>query len=284
MDLKKIIKRLKKTKVQMANYLLRLFGYTYKGKRDKPIIFILSTGRCGSTSIKNIFNQHSRFMAFHEEITPLIELSTRLAENAHQEKEIYSKLDFIFAERIWEAKNDQIIVHSDHRLWNLVPYLSKYFKNAFFIHLIRNPSDSVKSYIQRDWHLPTSKESSITIFDKYRLCGFKVHDVDYTVWSKMNQTEKCLWYWSYVNTNINNDLKMLDENKWGVVKLETFVDDMNKVIKPQCNLDPHFYFKNEITNRSSKELKSDELIRNIEKTIQLQKEDLFLTYYPNYIK
>ncbi|TYB76993.1 sulfotransferase [Bizionia myxarmorum] len=282
MAIKKIKNRIKVVKVLVENYFLKLFGYTYKGKRNQPIVFILSTGRCGSTSIKNVFNQHSKFIAFHEVIPDLIQLSTQLAENANREKEIYSKLDAIFSERIWEGKRGEIIVHSDHRLWNLVPYLSRYFKHAFFIHLIRNPSDSVKSYIQRDWHLPTSTETTINQFDKYRLYGDKVHAMPVEAWEHLNQTERCLWYWNYVNTAIAKDLNSLDINTWGVVKLETFIDDMNQVIKTKFQLEADFFFKDEITNRSKKEIKSDAILAGIEKTIQERNEDLFLNYYPNY--
>src|SRR5690606_22339100 len=123
----KKLKQLFKTCKRKAKILL---GHTYKGQRNKPIIFILSTGRCGSTSIKDIFNQHPKFLAFHEVIEPLIYLSTQLAEQPERQKEIFNTLDTLFANRLWEAKKGQIIAHSDHRLWNLVPYLSNYFPNA----------------------------------------------------------------------------------------------------------------------------------------------------------
>src|SRR5690554_4905388 len=114
MAIKQIKKHIKTIKTNIENYFLRLFGYTYKGKRNKPIIFVLSTGRCGSTSIKKVFNQHKKFIAFHEDIAPLIELSTQLAEHPEREKDIYSELDSLFANRIWEGKPGQVIVHSDH--------------------------------------------------------------------------------------------------------------------------------------------------------------------------
>src|SRR5690606_12899752 len=117
-ELKKSIK-VYKEKIRVET--LKLFGYTYKKKRHQPIIFILSTGRCGSTSIKQIFNQHPKFLAFHEDIEPLIQWSTELAEHPEKKLLIYKNLDTLFANRLWEAQKGQIIVHSDHRLWNLVP-------------------------------------------------------------------------------------------------------------------------------------------------------------------
>src|SRR5690554_1558489 len=281
MAINKLKHRVKVIRETVRYKLLKFFGYTYKGKRNRPIVFILSTGKCGSTSIKKVFNQHDKFLAFHEDITPLIELSTQLAEYPQQEKEIYYKLDAIFANRIWEGKSGQIIVHSDHRLWNLVPYLSKYFKHAFFIHLIRNPFDSVKSYIQRDWHLPTTIETVSNKFDKHRLQGYRVHDMPEEAWNELNQTEKCLWYWNYVNTSIYKSLSALDKKRWDVIKLEDFIEDMNRVVKPQFQLETQFFFENEITNRSKKELESNEVLDKIASTIHRHSEDLFLRYYPN---
>jgi hypothetical protein len=280
MAIKKVRHKVKLIKNSVNNKLLKLIGYTYKGKKNKPIIFILSTGRCGSTSIKKMFNQHGKFIAFHEDIVQLIELSTQLAEHIEQEKEVYLKLDNIFSKRIWEGKEGQVIVHSDHRLWNLVPYLSNYFKNAFFIHLIRNPSDSVKSYLQRDWHLPKLTDLSKNKFDAYRLQGNRVNDMSDEAWGKLNQTEKCLWYWNFVNTSIYNSLKPLDKECWDVIKLEDFVEDMNRVVKIKFQLDAGFFFENEITNQSKK-IESNELLDSIKFIIGVQNEHLFLTYYPN---
>src|SRR5690606_10908332 len=137
----------------------------------------------------------------------------------------YKELNMLFANRLWEAKKGQIIVHSDHRLWNMVPYLSNYFPNAYFIHLIRNPYDSVKSYLQRDWYGDTIFESKKRIhFDKYRLHGNKINSVSEAKWSEFNQLEKSLWYWNYVNTHINNELKFKSKDKWSYLLLEKLND------------------------------------------------------------
>ncbi|SKB60099.1 hypothetical protein SAMN05660776_2011 [Salegentibacter holothuriorum] len=61
--------------------LYRKFGFKYKNARNRKIIFVVSTDRCGSTSITKMINQHSGFLAYHEDFPELIELSTKLAEN-----------------------------------------------------------------------------------------------------------------------------------------------------------------------------------------------------------
>lgn len=259
-----------------------VLGHTYKGHRNKPIIFILSTGRCGSTSIKDIFNQHPKFLAFHEVMEPLIYLSTQLAEQPKRQKEIYGELDNLFANRLWEAKKGQIIVHSDHRLWNLVPYLSNYFPKAYFIHLIRNPYDSVKSFLQRDWYIDIEKTGKRILFDKYRLYGHKVKDVSSDVWNNFDQTEKCLWYWNYVNQHIYNQLLALSSSNHSYIKLETLESDINQLIILKFGVEQTFKFEAVLKNQSKKELNDERIENLIRIKIKEQSHQLFLDYYPEF--
>lgn len=258
-----------------------LLGHTYKGRRKRPIVFILSTGRCGSTSIKEMFNQHPRFLAFHEDIEPLIQLSTELAEYPERQNYIFHTLDELFKTKIWEAKPDQIIVHSDHRLWNLVPYLSNYFPNAYFIHLIRNPFDSVKSFLQRDWYVNNDIQKRQSLFDKYRLYGDKVKDVSKEEWNAFDQIDKCLWYWNYVNLEINSQLEKLHDSRHSYITLEEFEKTFNKVIKPRFNINPLFNFQSVVKNISKKELDDAAVEQLIMSKIKKKASTLFLNYYPH---
>jgi len=276
----KKISELTKTYKRKAKILL---GHTYQGHRKDPIIFILSTGRCGSTSIKDIFNQHPKFLAFHEVIKPLIYLSTQLAEQPELQKDIYRELDAIFGTRIWEAKKGQIIVHSDHRLWNLVPYLSNYFPNAYFIHLMRNPYDSVQSYLKRDWYNENVIDSNKNLFQTYRLYGDKVHEIPKFIWDNYTQIDKCLWYWNYVNFTIHTELKKLESKKNGLVRLESFITDINRIIDENYDIGNNFYFKNITVNESKRKLNVSTITKNIHTAIIKNKETLFLDYYPNSI-
>ena len=95
---KKTIKKTIKLKIK------KIQGNTYHGQRKKKIVFVLSTGRCGSTSIVKMFNQHPKFLAFHEDIPELIKLSTKLAEEPESKEEIYKQLDIIFRNKILQIQ------------------------------------------------------------------------------------------------------------------------------------------------------------------------------------
>jgi hypothetical protein len=227
-------------------YVVRTFSSTYKKNRNKKIVFILSTGRCGSTSITDMFNQNAEFKAFHEDISHLVALSTDLAHKELSDKEIESKFKGILRNKLWDAGSNQVIVHSDHRLWNFVGFLADYFPNSYFIHLIRNPFDSVNSFMPRNWY---SDEEIDSIYEKYRLKGNYSGEFSNEEWNALSRLEKCTWYWNYVNENINKQLGHIDNSRHTLIKLEEGIShQMNKIIKLKFNLDRAFLFSEKIAN------------------------------------
>ena len=266
MDLK-----IQEIKSDLRLRLDKLLGRTYCAKRKKPFVFVLSTGRCGSTSIVKMFNQHPKFSAFHEDIPELIKLSTQLAERPESRKEIYKELDKIFRNKIWKGSSNKIHVHSDHRLWNLVEFLSDYFPNTIFIHLMRNPSDSLKSFVPRNWYPDNLDEhDEMNIFEKYRLRGDRLGIFTNEEWRNLSNPEKCSWYWNFVNVSIADQLQKLDAKKHPclAVKLENITEIMNTQVKELFELKKDFFFKNIISNRTKDENAITAIPPEFEKAIE----------------
>lgn len=224
---------------------------SYRKKRREKIIFVLSTGRCGSTSITKMFNQHSGFKAFHEVIPELIKLSTTLAENPNSKEMIYTELRTIFRKRKWDGKKGEVVVHSDHRMWNLVEFLSNYFPNSSFIHLMRNPYDSVRSYLPRGWYTEKEIKDKKNVFGNFRLQGDKIGATSFEDWKSYSRLEKCIWYWDYVNNRIENQLKNLRQERIEFIKLENMHKGMNEKIKSKYNIEPEFRFSNDVSNQGN---------------------------------
>lgn len=259
---------LKKIKKVLEHRYYKLIGRTYYGKRNKKIVFVLSSGRCGSKSIVKMFNQHPKFIAFHEEIPELIKLSTDLAEKPESKKIVYKQLDTIFRNKIWYGNSDSIHVHSDHRMWNLVEFLSGYFPNAIFIHLLRNPYDSIKSMVPRNWYTQDFDEGdNSNIFEKYRLRGNRLGLFSDKEWQSFSNPEKCAWYWNFVNVSIANQLKELDTQKHPslTVNLEYLTVLMNSRIREIFGLRDSFFFKNIVSNQTSEDKVISDNSRDIEK-------------------
>ncbi|SFF74415.1 Sulfotransferase family protein [Salegentibacter agarivorans] len=262
----------------MKKKIIIFFKSSYRKKRREKIVFVLSTGRCGSTSITRMFNQHQKFTAFHEVIPELIKLSTKLAENPNTKIEVYNELKSIFRKRKWEGKKKQVLIHSDHRMWNLVEFLSDYFPNSLFIHLMRNPYDSVQSFLPRGWY--TEKDNRIeNNFGQFRLKGDKIGAMSSAEWKNYSRLEKCTWYWDYVNTRIENQLKDLKKERVEVIKLENIQEDMNEIIKNKFGISPDFKFSNIVTNRGKYDIKNSVEDEQVKNALQKVGTGFYLRYY-----
>ncbi|WP_262733120.1 acyltransferase [Gaetbulibacter sp. NE] len=200
---------------------LKDFLPTYKDFKDKPIVFVLSTGRSGSMSITNILNQHPACKAFHEDIIQLIRLSTQLAYDFNNQK-LMVELLAIFETKVWSAQSNQLIVHSDQRLWNLIPFLATFFTKSKFIHLVRQPEPCISSMVARNWYQDEEFEKfNNHEWAKFRLQGDKVGAFTSEEWSKLTNIQKCVWYYFYINETINAELKNISDDRTMYLELET---------------------------------------------------------------
>lgn len=255
---------------------------TYEQNKEKPLVFILSTGRSGSKSIAHILNQNPKINAFHEDIPQLIRLSTELAKKGDSEK-IFKELDNIFKNKIWQADNDEIIVHSDQRLWNFIPYLANHFPNSKFIHLVRNPHDSIMSMASRNWYQNDEYfKFNKGHWAKYRLQANEIGKYENSSWLEMSNIAKCTWYWYYINESISSGLSKLDRSdRFLKIKLRELPEKLNLVNRfLECG---DFNYKISVINKRKahhektfQELKSSNVYEQIE--IELKKYNINFDY------
>jgi len=232
---------------EIDNYMM-----IYSQNRNKNIVFVLSTGRSGSKSIVEILNQNPLNAAFHEDIQQLIRLSTELAYNPTKKQKIQGELEEIFNTKVWQAEENQILIHSDQRLWNFIPFLKDYFPNSKFIHLKRDAIPSVKSMMARGWYIQHEYPNHYQHdWAKYRLQGDKVKEFSTKDWSNLNQTQKCTWYWYYINERIGKQLLEISKSR----VLSLCLKDLNKNLEKLSNFvnSEHFTLKiiktNQVRNR-----------------------------------
>ncbi|MEH1008498.1 sulfotransferase [Winogradskyella sp. ECml5-4] len=247
---------------------------SYNQNRLKPIVFVLGTGRSGTVSITKIFNQHPNCKAFHEDVYQLIRLSTHLEYNKNKDV-IYKELKAILNTKIWNAAESQVIVHSDQRLWNFIPFLSNYFPNSKFIHLVREPKSCIKSMVLRNWYQDNEYPNySIWDWAKYRLRGDLVNAFSVEEWAKMSNVKKCAWYYYHINTRIANDLNKLNSSRRLSIKLEDLNDDFDKVLEflNLKKMDLEIFKSNIIRKKDrlrAKEMNINSLISEIDEAIKL---------------
>lgn len=242
---------------------------TYSSRRDNKLVFILSTGRSGSKAIVDILNTHSECVAYHEDIHQLIRLSTKFAHE-RDFNSIEKELASIFQYKVI-PNGQKVIIHSDQRLWNLVPFLSTYFPNSRFIHLKRDAVPSVISMISRNWY----KDGEYPKFNKhdwakYRLNGSLTGEVDEITWKNWSPLEKCCWYWCHVNNTIKLRLLDLDPKRVLTTNIEQIDEELLRIqefigvktenLKPKVSnktLTKHFHNYNEVNNDENKKLISE---------------------------
>lgn len=213
------------TKNELTSYFR-----SYKDQRNNPVLFVLGTGRSGTTSISSFFNSHPDCKAFHEHFQQIIRISTEFAYS--KDTRVLKELESIFEIQSWEAKEGQLLVHIDQRFWNLVPFLSKYFPNSKFIHLIREPYSCIKSMAARYWYMDNEyPELNYQDWAMYRLQGDKVGEMSTLEWNAMSQIEKCTWYWCYINDTISSSLDLLPLER----KLKINLEDLDKVKEKMLN-------------------------------------------------
>lgn len=200
---------------------------SYEENKNLPICFVLGTGRSGSTSIVDVLNQHPKCEAFHENIRQLIRISTQVAHAPEQKEPLLDELRNIFNTKVWTATEDQIVVHSDQRLWNLVGFLANYFPKSKFVHLVREPKSCIKSMVARGWYAPNEyPDLNPHNWAKYRLSGDGVGAFSSVEWQAMDPLQKCTWYWSYINGEISRQLSKLEEHRYTTITLDVLGKSM----------------------------------------------------------
>lgn len=257
---------------------MKLFLPTYKENKNKKIIFVLGTGRSGSNSIANIINQNPSCKAFHEDIQQITRISTNLAYYPDKKNKLYNELNQIFETKIWNANNNQILVHSDQRFWNLIPYFKNYFPNSKFINLRRDVYSCVKSMYSRGWY--TNEEYPILTthdWSKYRLQANKLGVISNQTWEGFNSIMKCTWYWWFINDSITKELNKIDSKD--ILHIE--LDELNKNLNQLSKFinDDSFVYKEIISNKVQtnhlekyNSIDKNELKIQIDQTLQLLKE------------
>ncbi|HIB35968.1 DapH/DapD/GlmU-related protein [Mesonia sp.] len=216
-----------KSGVALNHEQILKFKKSYSDCRNKPVIFVLGTGRSGSKSIVNILNQNPACKAFHEDILQLTRISTKIAEHKDNHQFYLQELKSIFETKIWQASDDQILIHSDQRLWNLIPFLKEYFPNSKFIHLEREKYSCIKSMYTRRWYQDNEYPDYIQHdWAKYRLQADRIGEVNEKLWRDFSSLQRCTWYYTYINNTIKSELKKLNPERVYHLQLEKLNDEL----------------------------------------------------------
>jgi hypothetical protein len=149
-------------------------------------LFILSTGRTGSSTLVHLLNLSPKVAAFHEPKPILLPFYRSAYAEAHRNPSRYRRL-FARARRrlIGRAGRNDTIYAEATLLKFFAPVVAQMLPNAKFLHIHRHPAEVVRSGMRRRWFRDNG-------LDRYRLVPLP-DDPAYPQWDRWNAFRKVCW-------------------------------------------------------------------------------------------
>ena len=214
---KKYFKELKQRRV-ISHQTKYSYDDIYQLTHDSDkICFVLSTGRCGTKLLTNMFESHQDVLAFHEPIPELIYFNKFAYEN-HQTEHVtlLKMIDIARYEYIRKAfLLEKHYVETNNGITFFAHQLAQLYPNAKFIHLIRHPLAFVRSGYSRGWY--TGKIG----YDESKILPVS----DNNNWHQLSQVGKIAWLWNGTNSFIHEFKKDLPEHRVLTVTAEGLFKD-----------------------------------------------------------
>lgn len=194
---------------------------------EYPVVFVLSTGRCGTQLLTRILETSEQLDPTH---TPSPELFYGMRQFY---KEGMQKFDE-YRTGILMARYDLIresyllkrtYVETHCKITFAAPHLKSIFKKAKFIHLVRNPYSFIRSAIATGYYQSHKA-------DVGHIFPYKKEDVEN--WKSYSLAQKAAWNWNETNQFIEDFKTQLNPEDYLKVTAEDLFSDVNtsqKVLK-----------------------------------------------------
>ena len=201
--------------------------------RDGQRLFVVSTGRSGTTSVASILSQMLGVECLHEPEPILLRESAEFRYgHLSNERAVAAVLKGRPLAR--DARGGY--VESNQTLALLIPAIVGAFPTARFLWLMRDGRDFVASAMQKQWYTGHSENH-----DRYEDCppGERTW-IDWRIrgdlagvwssdtWASLPRFGKVCWYWSFVNATILRDIFALAPNRFRILRLESIDRDLRE--------------------------------------------------------
>ena len=179
--------------------------------REFQPVFAMGTGRSGTRSLAKAFLPREGWTARHEAF-PWI---NALGHAKHMGEMNTASLQSAMLLR-WAThySNEKKVFESDQRFYNLIPALDGLFPKGKFLHVIRPLAGFVRSAMPLGlYQIPEPHDHR---WSHYRPQSLRHEAKD---WKALTQVERLIWYWTFVNQTILDDLKLVDGERQMVIWL-----------------------------------------------------------------
>ncbi len=166
---------------------------------EAPCAFVLSTGRCGTQLLTRVLRRCGNVdVNHHAELANELQFPSRIAyESAASDGPGFelAALCSRFEPIQTSFLNERVFVETNNRITFLAPYLQKVFKNARFLHLVRNPSGFVRSGVNASFYAGG-------YYDTGRITP--ANGPIKAEWNEITQVKKVAWLWNETNQFIED--------------------------------------------------------------------------------
>lgn len=165
--------------------------------RDKEHVFITSTGRTGTVWLANLLNCADGVYAIHEPVVGesyAVKYYAMDRDNgAEYVREFRTKETFL---RCRSLPADVKYVEITPYLNQHISFLRQELPNSYFIQIVRDGRDVVRSWMTRKTFTERHPIYSDMILDRR-------HGDGAAGWHEMSAFERCCWMWAWMNRNLN---------------------------------------------------------------------------------
>jgi hypothetical protein len=195
-----------------ANDILALYS---KVHNDYSPVFVLSTGRCGTSFLTHILADEKKVNAVHE---PHPEFFHHTVMAYQQHRSNSEKVSAVFDVARYEMIRNAFVmeekyIETNNRVTFFANQIALLYPKAKFIHLIRNPNSFIKSGLGRNWY------SGHSLYDEGKISASP------EVWQNFSQTEKIGWLWNETNSFIEEFKSKMASHAVITVKAEELFKD-----------------------------------------------------------
>lgn len=208
----------------------------------KKTIFVVGSGRCGTTYLHKIFKSHYDIASYHERF-PNLESFYRYTKYNNLKVDEEPLFNILKNSINKDHKEKDISFESSNLLSFHIKELYKNFKCKFII-LIRNPKSVIESFIRvKNLYGLKIYKGSNNLANGYQYYEFlnksmcphhnfsrlvPKDDKIFKSWNTSPQKIKIMWYWNEVYKNIFKSLKKIPIKNYRVLRLEDFNYDEYK--------------------------------------------------------
>jgi len=180
------------------------------------MFFVLSSGRSGSQSCAEAFNDYSNCCCKHHPQPELVLEAAEYYLGRRDEEEIAGIL-----RETRPMTSDQVVYGEVNLQLSLIaPVLNNVFPDCRFIWLLRDGRDVVASMFHRGWYDPEIDPVRRPLWHQARLRGDETGDFTTADWEELSRFGRCCWLWRKYNDIIEAFLATIDRTRWKQVRLD----------------------------------------------------------------